>query len=266
MKKISLSTAILAFASLAGAASAQDIITTTSDTYWRGFYAGGNLGGAWNSTCNSWTPANGISNPTIATAFYNRNCPNNSTFIGGVQIGYNFQKNKLVWGFGLDYEFLSSKNRSRSITYAGASPPPVGTYTFSGKLSPDGFAVLGPRIGYVVDNWLPYFRIGGVFTSGSHHSTATFTDASGTASFSAGKNFDTSGFGAGFGVEYALQAPWSLRAEYTYVNLSKGSNSVTSCSGTAATCTRFANVSLDNINHSLTFNIFRVGFNYKFTF
>ena len=94
MKTISLSTAILAFASLAGAASAQDIITTTSDTYWRGFYAGGNLGGAWNSTCNSWTPANGISNPTIATAFYNRNCPNNSTFIGGVQIGYNFQKNQ----------------------------------------------------------------------------------------------------------------------------------------------------------------------------
>ena len=121
MKKISLSTAILAVASLAGAASAQDVIAT-SGMDWRGFYAGGNLGGAWNSTCNSWTPNNGISNPTIATAFYNRNCPNNSTFIGGVQIGYNFQYEQWVWGFGLDYEFLSGKSRNRTYNYTGASP------------------------------------------------------------------------------------------------------------------------------------------------
>jgi outer membrane immunogenic protein len=265
MKKASLSAAVLALASIAGAASAQDVISTAG-TNWRGFYAGGNLGGAWNSTCNSWTPngGNGISNPAIATAFYNRNCPNNGAFIGGLQIGYNFQKDQLVWGFGLDYEFWSSKTVNRSFTYAGPTPPPNGTYMFSGKVSPNGFGILGPRIGYAVDNWLPYFRIGGVFTSGSHHSTATFTDASGTASFTGGKNTKNNGFGVGFGVEYMLQDPWSFRAEYTHVSLGKGSNSVTSCTGTAATCAAFGNISIQNNHNSFTANIFRVGVNYKF--
>jgi outer membrane immunogenic protein len=267
MKKTSLSTAILAFASLAGAASAQDVITTSGPN-WRGFYAGGNLGGAWNSTCNSWTPngGNGISNPAIATAFYNRNCPNNGTFVGGLHIGYNFQKDQLVWGFGLDYDFLSGKTHNRSFTYGGASPPPDGTYLFSGKTTPNGFAILGPRIGYAVDNWLPYFRIGGVFTSGTRRSTATFTDASGTASFTGGKNFNTSGFGVGVGVEYMLQDPWSVKAEYTHVSLGKGDNSVTSCSGTAATCATFGNISIANNHNSFTANVFRVGFNYRFNF
>src|SRR5271154_2024523 len=138
MKTFSRSTALVAFALLAGAASAQDVITTAG-TDWRGFYAGGNLGGAWNSTCNSWTPNNGISNPTLANAFYNRDCPNNGTFVGGVQIGYNFQYQQWVWGFGLDYDFLSGKSRNRSFTYTGPTPPPDGIYNFSGKTTPNGF-------------------------------------------------------------------------------------------------------------------------------
>jgi outer membrane immunogenic protein len=265
MKLVCRSAALLALASVAAAASAQDVITTASNP-WKGFYVGGNIGGAWNSTCNSWTPnnGNGISNPAIATAFYNRNCPNNSTFIGGVQFGYNAQRDHLVWGAGLDYEFLSGKTRSRSFTYTGASPPPNGTYTFSGKTSPNGFALLGPRIGYAQDSWLTYFRVGGVFTSGSHHSTASFTDASGTATFSGGRNFKANGFGLGVGVEYLLADPWSLRAEYNYVSLGKGSTSHTTCTGSVATCTTFANTTLESLSNKFTANIFRVGINYKF--
>jgi outer membrane immunogenic protein len=256
---------LLASAVFTATASAQDVITTAG-TNWRGFYAGGNVGGAWNSTCNSWTPNNGISNPTLANAFYNRDCPNNGTFVGGIQIGYNFQYQQWVWGFGLDYEFLSGKSRNRTFNYTGPTPPPDGVYNFTGKTTPNGFALLGPRIGYAIDNWLPYFRIGGVFTSGTRRNTATFTDASGTASFSSGKNFNSSGFGVGAGVEYMLEDQWSLRAEYTHISLGKGTNSVSSCTGSAATCAEYANISLDNIHNSLTANIVRVGFNYRFSF
>jgi outer membrane immunogenic protein len=254
---------LLASAAFTGTASAQDVIATAG-TDWRGFYAGGNLGGLWNSTCNTWTPNNGIANPTVANAFYNRNCPNNGNFVGGVQIGYNFQYNQLVWGFGLDYDFLSSKSHNRTFTYTGPTPPPDGVYNFSGKTTPNGFALLGPRIGYALDNWLPYFRIGGVFTSGTRRSNATFTDATGTASFQSGKNFNSSGFGVGAGVEYMIADPWSFRAEYTHISLGKGTNSVSSCSGSAATCAEYGNISLDNIHNSLSANIFRVGINYKF--
>jgi outer membrane immunogenic protein len=151
-----------------------------------------------------------------------------------------------------------------SYTYAGVNPPPGGIYTFSGKVSPDGFAIIGPRIGYAVDQWLPYFRIGSVFASGSRNSTASYTNAGGTATFTGSKDFKSSGFGAGVGAEYAIDDAWSFRAEYTYVSLGKSSSSDVVCSGNGAVCAAFANASLDNIHNSFTANVFRVGINYKF--
>lgn len=255
--------ALIVLASVGGAAYAQDVIATVQNP-WKGFYAGVNIGGAWNSTCNSWTPNGPILDPAIATAFYNRDCPNNGTFIGGIQIGYNFQYNQLVWGFGLDYDIWSAKTRNRTFNYTGPNPPPNGTYAFSGKVSPNGFALLGPRIAYAFDNFLPFFRIGSIFTGGSRTSTSSFTDASGTATFTGGKNFNSSGFAVGTGFDYMAAESIFIRAEFTHVSLGKGSNSVTSCSGTAATCTEFGNISLDNIHNSLTANMLRVGVNYKF--
>jgi outer membrane immunogenic protein len=260
MKLISRLAGLLVLASIAGAASAQDVIATVTNQ-WEGFYAGANIGGAWNTTCNTWTQ-NGNLIPT--STFDNRNCPNNSVFIGGVQIGYNFQYNEWVWGFGLDYEIWSSKNRSRAYTYAGPPPPPDGTYTFSGKVSPNGVLILGPRIAYAVDNWLPYFRIGGAFTSGQHSSTSTFTDGTGTASFSGGKNFKANGLAVGVGTDVMIADSLFLRLDYTYISLGKGSSTVTQCTGTAATCTEFGNFQLENFHNKFTASLVRVGLSYKF--
>jgi outer membrane immunogenic protein len=260
MKLISRLAGLAVLASIAGAASAQDVIATVTNQ-WEGFYAGFNIGAGVNTTCNTWTQNGSI---VSAGTFDNRNCPNNSTFIGGAQIGYNFQYNEWVWGFGLDYDIWSAKNRSRSYTYAGASPPPDGTYTFNGKVSPNGVILLGPRVGYAVDSWLPYFRVGGVFTSGQSNSTATFTDESGTASFSGGKNFKANGFGFGVGSDFMIADSLFFRAEYNYISLGKGSNTVTQCTGTAATCNEFGELQLANFHNKFTASLFRVGLNYKF--
>ena len=77
MKLAVFSLALLTLASTAGTAQAQDVYSAS--TYdWRGFYAGVNIGGAWNSTCNTWSlnSANPIP-PALINAFYNRDCPNN---------------------------------------------------------------------------------------------------------------------------------------------------------------------------------------------
>ena len=58
MKVSTLSAALLASGSV-GTVQAQDIITTVNNP-WEGFFAGANIGGAWNHTCSSWTPG-----PTI---------------------------------------------------------------------------------------------------------------------------------------------------------------------------------------------------------
>jgi len=271
MKLTSRVAALLALTALAGAASAQDIIAT-QNTPWKGFYAGGNIGGAWNHTCSSWEPGPTITGtPGLANAFYNRNCPSNSSFIGGIDLGYNAQIDQWVFGFKADYDAVESKTKSNSIVYAGSTVIPAGTYTAYGKSSPNGIFLLGPRVGYAVDQWLPYFRIGGAFASGQHTSTLSYTppgESTPSNYFSGGKNYKTSGFNAGFGVDYDLQGPWSFTAEYNYVKLGKGTNSTFACStakGTPPTlCNTYANFSLDNIHNSFTMNMFRVGFHYAF--
>lgn len=251
---------LLAMISIAGAACAQ------SEYSWDGFYGGLNAGGASNSTCNGWSLDGATFDPTIAATFSNRTCPSNSTFVGGVQIGDNFQYKRLVWGFGAEFDDWSAKNHNQSLKYTGAVPPP-GTYVFSGKLSPSGFGVIGPRIGYAGDHWLPYLRLGTIITGGSHNSTLSYTPTGTTkptASFSGGKNFTSTGWVAGGGVELVLSGPWSISAEYLHANLGNGSNSATTCSGTASACAAFSGVSLDSIHNSFTANMFRIGINYWF--
>jgi outer membrane immunogenic protein len=270
MKPAKTLAALLALASIAGAAHAQDVIATVQNP-WEGFFAGANIGGAWNHTCSSWEPGPTIrNNPTLANAFYNRDCPNNGNFIGGVDVGYNFQYDQWVWGLKADYEAIGSKSNNRSYNYTSKGPLdpfPSGNYSTSGKISPNGIFLLGPRVGYSFDQALPYFRIGGAFSGGQHTSSLTYTPAGGgtPTSFSGGKNYKSSGYNVGFGLDYGIQGPWSFNAEYNYVNLGKGTNSTFACTGaSSAFCNAYSNVSLDNIHNSFTMNLFRVGFHYSF--
>src|SRR5450631_115548 len=267
MKLTTLSAAIFALTAAAGAASA-DNSAVTGQKSWDGFYAGANIGGAWSTTCNTWEPGSVITGtPPLANAFYNRICPNNSAFIGGLQFGYNFQVDRIVWGLDFDYDGWATSKHNRSYTYTGAAPPPNGTYTFNGNVSPSGFGLIHPRFGYAIDDWLPYFTAGTIIAGGSHDSTAAFTPVGAsfpTTAFSGGKNFTSTGWIVGVGAEYGLRGPWSLKAEYLYANLGKGKNTTTTCTASASACAAFSNFSLDNIHNSFTANLFRVGFNYRF--
>jgi outer membrane immunogenic protein len=262
MTKITSRWALLVMALIAGTAAAQ------SETPWAGFNAGLNIGGAFNDTCNSWTLSGARVDPAIETAFNNRNCPSNGSFVGGVQFGYNYQYKRLVFGFGAEYEGWFAKDHDRTLKYSGETPPP-GTYTFSGKVSPSGFGIIGPKIGYGGLQWLPYVRVGSIITGGSHDSTLNYSPTGAkepTATFSGGKNFTSTGWVAGGGVEYGLNGPWSITAEFLHANLGKGSNSTTACSGSASACADFSGLSLDSIHNSFTANIFRVGFRYYFSY
>lgn len=259
-KLASRSAALLASCSIGGVAFGQ------STNAWDGVYAGVNLGEGSNTTCNSWALSGAPIDPTIAAAFYNRTCPNNDTFVGGVQIGDAFQYKRLVWAFGADFDAWSAKSHNPSLKYTGNVPPP-GSYAFSGKLSPNGFGIIGPRIGYAGDHWLPYLRVGTIITGGSHNSTLSYTPTGTTkptATFSGGKNFSSTGWVAGGGVEFVLTGPWSISADYLHASLGKGSNSTTTCTGSASACAAFAGISLDSIHDSFTANIFRIGISYWF--
>jgi outer membrane immunogenic protein len=254
--------ALLALALVAGAASAQ------SDNPWDGVHAGLNVGEARSSACTSGTLNGAMIDPAVAAEFYNRSCSDSGTFVGGAQIGDNFQYKRLVVGIGADLDTWSARKQGRTFGYTGAVPPP-GTYVYSGKLNPGGFAAIGPRIGYATLQWLSYLKVGGVVTEGSRNSTLSYTPTGAkvpSASFNGGKSFSATGWAAGGGVEYGLNGPWSIKAEYLHVNLGKGSDSTAVCSGSAAACAPFSGISLDSMHSSSSANMFRIGINYWFRY
>jgi opacity protein-like surface antigen len=251
---------LVALAAVTGTACAR------SDAPWDGLSFGVNAGEASSSTCNSRALTGAMIDASIASEFYNRECSKNGALIGGVQIGENFQFKRLLLGVGADVDYWNAKSLNQSLNYTGAVPPP-GTYAFSGKLGPAGFAVIGPRIGYAGDTWLPYLRMGGILTAGSHNGTFYYTPAGATkpaASFSGGKDFATSGWVAGGGFELGLNGAWSIMAEYLHANLGKGSNSTTTCSGPAAACAAFSGISFGNNHEGFSANLFRIGVTYWF--
>jgi outer membrane immunogenic protein len=247
-------TVLAALALIAGAASARP------DVPWDGAYLGANFGEASNSTCNTWS-LNGAGSD-------NRVCSSNGAFVGGVQVGENFQYKRFVWGIGADLDFESAKNLSQSLKYSGTQPPP-GTYEYSSKQNPGGFAIVAPRIGYGGDTWFPYLRAGAIIAEGSHDSALAYTPAGATkstASFSGGKDFTAAGWVAGGGVELGLNGAWSITAEYLHANLGKGSDSTSACSGVAPACAPFSGTSFDNSHQGFSANIFRVGITYWFRY
>jgi outer membrane immunogenic protein len=238
-----------------------------SDNPWAGPYLGANLGAAHSSACVTASLQGATVDSSNLATLSNRYCPSGD-FIGGVQIGENFQIKRFVWGIGADLDYWSAKDVQQSWKYTGVSAPP-GTYSFSGKLAPSGFGIIGPRIGYAGNLMLPYLRAGAAVAIGSHDSTLIYTPpaaAKPTASFSAGPNFATTGWAAGAGTEIGLNGAWSITAEYLRISLGKASRSSAICNGTPADCAAFAGTSLDS-NHSVfSANTFRVGFNYWFRY
>lgn len=253
-------TILLVLASIAGVASARP------DVPWDGAYFGANFGEGSGSSCNSWSLNGAGFDPAAASDFNNRICSSSSAFVGGVQVGENFQYKRFVWGIGADLDFESAKNLSQSLKYSGVQPPP-GTYVYSSKQNPGGFAIVAPRIGYGGDTWFPYLRAGAIIAEGSHDSVLVYTPAGATkstASFSGGKDFTAAGWVVGGGFELGLNGAWSITAEYLHANLGKGSDSTSACSGLASACAPFSGISFDNGHEGFSANMFRVGITYWF--
>ncbi|HMH89025.1 MAG TPA: outer membrane beta-barrel protein [Steroidobacteraceae bacterium] len=241
-----------------------DIASAQNSYAWDGFYAGLGVGGASTNACNSSTLKGAAIDPSSTTF---ASCPSGG-IVGGLQVGENFQTKRLVWGVVADLAFMSSKDNNQTVNFTGAAPP-AGSYGSAGRKSPKDLAIVGARIGYAGDLMMPFVRAGGVYALGSQSSSLNYTPVGAAmpiASFSEGKNFASTGWAAGGGVEIGLNGAWSITAEYLHLSLGKGTNSTTTCAGTAVACAPFAGISLDDTHDAFTSNIFRIGINYWFNY
>lgn len=176
--------AVLGFATAASAADMPARAYTKAPpmvaTYnWTGFYVGVNAGGAWSEADTNFGDASG--------------------FVGGGQIGYNWQgyNSPLVLGIEADIQGTSLKNSAT-----------VGAITGEAKVP--AFGTVRGRIGYAWDRFMVYGTGGWAFSK----TEATITGPAGSVS----DDKWGSGWTLGGGLEWAFAGPWSLKAEYLYVN------------------------------------------------
>lgn len=183
-----------------------------------------------------------------------------SSFVAGVQAGYNYQIGRLLLGLEADYGRLSLKGSRQA---AGAYP--VGfsflvsagdKFAVTSSFSTDWLITARGRIGWTFTNLLAYATAGLAVTE--INSSHSFSDAK---SPSAIGNWNASerayGTALGGGLEWAFKPNWTVKAEYLYLKFSSvlGSGKIQGRLG-------YSNAISTAVD--LEAQVARLGMNYKF--
>ncbi|GJE55733.1 MULTISPECIES: outer membrane protein [Methylobacterium] len=292
MKKLLLASTVLAgMTAVASAAdlprrvAAPPIFTPVPVFTWTGFYAGFNAGYGFGTKDNQQAtvigvPANGVlvnaagAPATGAIAFGNSN--RTDGFVGGGQIGYNYQftpGSGFVIGVEADAQYADfGRDRNRFATSIGTAPGAgVTVFNPNGLSGLDYFGTVRGRLGYAFDRTLVYGTGGFAYGAGGGREFG-LPDSS-TSDFQ-------TGYAVGGGIEYALptdsfvnffkSSAVTLKVEGLYVNLDRGGNRNTGAfavgPGGVASLAAGNGVLLSGAvrRQDTEFAVVRAGINYKF--
>lgn len=166
---------------------------------WTGCYVGGNVGGAW-SRMDTTRAQIDTAPPTATQDNYGRG--NDSGFMGGGQVGCDFQTTNLVFGVESQFDFGNVKGSHGIPAFPG--------FTESNNLQ-QLYLVTG-RIGYLwTPQFLGYVKVGAAFQANRNN-----VFAPGGALVESAK-FTDPGITAGIGGEWMFTPNWSVFAEANYV-------------------------------------------------
>ena len=251
---------------------------------WTGFYAGINAGYGFGTGDNNNAatvvgvgPASGlIGAGTAAFAFDNRR--SDEGFVGGGQIGYNYQftpGSGVVIGIEADAQYVDfGRDRNRFFPATGSAPLLAGAQLFNpnGLSGLDFFGTVRGRLGYAFDRTLVYGTGGFAYGAGGG---SDFGLPNGSSD-----DFKT-GWAAGGGIEYALptdsflnffkSSAVTLKVEGLYVNLDRGNRLNGAFGATPAGNLVYTNspgvvLAAGNVarQRETEFAVVRAGLNYKF--
>jgi outer membrane immunogenic protein len=224
---------------------------------WTGFYAGVNAGYAFrndDTATTTGTPGfralvpGGVAPGSLKVG--------SDGFIGGAQIGYNYQINQIVFGLETDIQYVDNKGGS---TFIGN--PVLGTQLRTGADSELTYlGTLRARLGYTPMDRLLIYATGGL-AYGEVKSNASVAGVQAPALGWSGSKSDVKfGWTAGAGAEYALTNNWTLKGEYLYYDL--GKSKVTTAANAAAAAAVPGVAYLNEAKNNG--HIVRAGVNYKF--
>jgi outer membrane immunogenic protein len=173
---------------------------------WTGFYIGGNIGAGWSGISDTNTNFS----DTLGSTF---SAQTNVQFLGGGQVGVNYEfANGIVIGAEAMFDWASN---SQNATVTATDPSGTVAATI-GTSNARWLTTVSGRLGYAWDRVLLYAKGGGAWVATN---TPAISVAGTPASFSSISNTMSSGYTAGFGVEWAFSGNWSARAEYAYIGL-----------------------------------------------
>ena len=240
-----------------------------------GSYLGGDIGAAWGISnyqtnpgcgaigvdavfCNVRPAPSALNGSAVSASGTGRTVANGIT--GGVQVGHNWQKNKVIFGGEADFGALSL---NKPVHVNGVFPTAfLGTrYSLTESISTNWLATVRGRIGLTIHPQLLLYATSGVaFTnykvSSSYSDNAVNVDFPG-GSGSGTRSSNRTGWTAGGGGEWLLMKHFSIKAEYLYAAFNS-MNVLVPVSNTPLFTQTIG------MKANLSTNIVRFGVNYQF--
>jgi outer membrane immunogenic protein len=166
---------------------------------WTGFYIGGHVG--WGHTDKEWRHTD----PFVDSIFVDRHSQADG-FLGGGQIGFNWQTGALVLGVEGQFSWVDWDKDHRCVTFV---------VDFHCGHSVDWVATAAARLGFAAANWLFYVKGGAAFIDEEFHIRVP---AAATTVLRSSDNDGEVGWMVGVGIEYGFTPNWSAKVEYNFMD------------------------------------------------
>jgi outer membrane immunogenic protein len=265
---------------------------------WTGFYVGGNGGYSWGRA--STTQTDQLDTPGFVRAFnpagveittipgLAQTFPQTflvppttgatsasskvNGFVGGAQIGYNWQVDR-SWVLGFETDFQWSGERG-SVNVCSAGCVLGASAIGIANTSLNWFGTARGRVGFLATQTLMVYATGGLAYGRINNDYASGINQVGDPLATGSIRSTRLGWTAGAGVEGKIDQHWSWKAEYLYMDLGSVSTTLTPATATATgplipTRDNFIQASVVSTNSAqvatrFTDSIFRFGINYRF--
>ncbi|HEY8006541.1 MAG TPA: outer membrane beta-barrel protein [Methylocella sp.] len=250
---------------------------------WTGFYLGINAGYEWSAstgintaTANVFSLAglNGNIGGAVATLATGNHSLSPNGFIGGGQIGYNYQfANSWVAGLEADFDGIAGAHRVGSFGQTGFVPgaavPIADSSIITWRKSVDYLGTVRGRIGYLATPTLLIYGTGGLAYGGVNANTGVverlgFGDTPAPFGTFGSVANTRIGWTAGGGAEWMFLPNWSAKIEYLYYDLGNATYR-SALPQFGAFGTLLETIGVTRTSTRFNGNVVRVGLNYHFS-
>ena len=230
---------------------------------WTGWYVGANAGYSWGHTTMDYAQDPGLvfGVPPFTAGGALSTSVDPASFIGGGQLGFNYQAG--IWVFGLETDFAwRDRTDTATIQLNPVVPGVSGGDTLFLSDEQKWVGTVRGRLGVsptTMSNWL-FYVTGGLAYGNFEHSVTQFCNVACGQTRIFSDSVTKAGWTLGGGVEVALNRNWSLGAEYLYMDF--GTDTVSApAAGVFGPTTTFPNTTVSFHDKS---QVARLKLNYRF--